>query len=73
MVMLAERTRKSVARFGLRIRFRYEKNLGFPSENQEQIGLTHHYLGLLFQYARLSADKACVERKKGRAISKKAA
>jgi hypothetical protein len=31
-------------------RFRYEENDVFPSENQEQFGLTRHYFSLLFQY-----------------------
>ena len=39
-----------VAGFGLCPRFRYEENMGFPSENQEQFGLTQYYSSLLFQY-----------------------
>ncbi len=28
--------------------FRYEENTGFPSEDQEEFGLTRHYFSLLF-------------------------
>jgi len=39
-----------VAGLGLCPRFRYEENMGFPSDNQELFGLTRHYFSLLFYY-----------------------
>jgi hypothetical protein len=30
--------------------FSYEENIGFPSEDQEEFGVTRHYLSVLCQY-----------------------
>ena len=45
-----------VAGLGLCPRFRYEESMGFPSENQEQFGLTRHHFSLFS----LTVPRICI-------------
>ncbi|MGA2542209.1 MAG: hypothetical protein ABSG78_11710 [Verrucomicrobiota bacterium] len=39
-----------VVRIELCFQFSYEENIGFPSEDQEEFGVTRHYFSVLCQY-----------------------
>jgi len=47
---LAERRLEPVVGIELCFQFSYEENIGFPSEDQEEFGVTRHYFSVLCQY-----------------------